>query len=143
MTQTKKCGTKATTRKTDKTKSVSLPARFSEKPVSASNAQPRKNLANKKCDFDVSKVPSLRTKPVKGRKASKPNDETIDIGDPSFDDECSEEPKREHVNTFVGGKADLSSKPACEQSKAESVSLPKGSEKHILPEVTGLRFTLD
>ena len=71
-----------------------MPTRFSEKPVSASNAQPRKNLANGKNYYDVSKAPSLRTEPVKGGKAGKPNDETIDIGDPSFEDGRSEERKR-------------------------------------------------
>ena len=141
MTQIKECGTKATTRKTDKTESISLPARFSEKSVSASKAQPRKNLANGKSDYAVSKAPSPRTEPVKGGKAGKPNDETINIGDPSFEDGRSEEPKREHVNTFVGGKADLSGKPACEQSNTESVSLPKGSEKPVIAKIAGLRFT--
>ena len=38
---------------------------------------------------------------------------------------------------------DLSDKPVCEQSKTESISLPKGSEKPVLAELPGLRFTLD
>ena len=63
---------------------------FSEKPVSVSKAVPKKNMANDKSDYDASKTQSVRTRPVKGGKAGKPNDETIDIGDPPFESERSE-----------------------------------------------------
>ena len=56
----------------------------------------------------------------------------MDIGHPSFENERSEEPKREHVNTFIGGKADISGKPACKESNTESVNSPKGSEKLVM-----------
>ena len=85
MTRTVETRSKATIRKTIETDSISLPTRLSENPVSTSKAQPRKNLANDKSDYDASKTQSVRTEPVKGGKAGKPNDETIDIGDPSFE----------------------------------------------------------
>ena len=117
-----------------------MPTRLSEKPVSASKAQPKKNMANDKSDYDASKTQSVRTEPVKRGNAGKPNDETIDIGHPSFENGRSEEPKREHVNTFVGGKADISGKPACKESNTESVNSPKGSEKPVMAKIAGLRF---
>ena len=85
---------KATIRKTAETESISLPTRLSEKPVSASKAQPKKNLANDKSDYDASKTQSVRTEPVKRGKAGKPNDETMDIGHPSFKNWRTKEPKR-------------------------------------------------
>ena len=117
-----------------------MPTRLSEKPVSASKAQPKKNLKNDKSDYDASKTQSVRTEPVKRGNAGKPNDETMDIGDPSFENGRSEEPKREHVNTFVGGKAEISGKPACKESNTESVSSPKGGEKPVIAKIAGLRF---
>ena len=105
MTRTVETRSKAMIRKTIEMESISLPNRLSEKPVSVSKAVPKKNMANEKNDYDASKTRSVRTEPVKRGNAGKPNDETMDIGHPSFENERSEEPKREHVNTFVGGKA--------------------------------------
>ena len=132
MTRTVETRSKATIRKTAETESISLPTRLSENSVSASKAQPKKNMANDKSVYDASKTQSVRTEPVKRGKTGKPNDETMDIGHPSFENGRSEEPKRENLNTFVGDKADISGKPACKESNTESVSPPKGSEKPVI-----------
>ena len=64
----------------------------------------------------------------------------MNIGHPSFENERSEEPKREHVNIFVGDKADISGTLACKQSNTESVSPPKGGKKPVIAKIAGLRF---
>ena len=140
MTRTVDIRSKATFRKIAETESISEPSRFSEKPVSVTKAVPKKNVSNDKNDYDISKAHSGKTKPVKGGKAGKPNDETMYIGHPSFENGRSEEPKREHVNIFVGDKADISSMLSCKQSDTESVSPPKGGKKPVRAQIAGLRF---
>lgn len=67
MTWIKDCGTKATTRKANDTESISLPTRFSKKPVSASTA----NLANGKLSvLNVNR--SVPRKPARSSRAGKP-----------------------------------------------------------------------
>ena len=94
MTRTVETRSKATIRKIAETERIREPSRFSEKPVSVTKAVPKKNVPNDNNDYDISKAHSGNTEPVKRGNAGKPNDETIDIGHPSFENGRSKEPKK-------------------------------------------------
>ena len=55
----------------------------------------RNDPVNGRGYYDISNTPSLRTEPVKRGMASKPYDETLNLGDPSLEERCSEKPERE------------------------------------------------
>ena len=91
-------------------------AQVEEQPITPAEPEDRKNsgetrtnLANGKSGYYVSNTPSLRTEPVKRGKAGKPNDETLNLGDPSLEERCSEEAIRENINTLAASEGNLSS----------------------------------